>query len=364
MSFKERLQRFYAVYNPAHQCKVNDILRTYVGNEELMFERIKEKYGADPRDPLRPATSQRSAEGAYRILANEDAETRKILRWLDAGQQDANEGQEELSSTTPGDAASRSSNEIEARSVSGRLDLRERDDGEGESDSGSGSNSTHVDEQRLRDLLASPCSDEEDDDEGEEVKEARVTTCVTKQAEHRPEQPANTPSDDVEDLQPDSQPEADEVDASSGSFNPLLLHFPSAKEAKDSQEHEGSPPPDSRTNAEVVRQLQERASRLGITASSGAADATSETNERVETPSTDRKVWFWRTRFGSIEHYVLRWESEMLLRLGASVLELIESATTSAAQKVAAYSATTTLAALATAVALPVSVLSPKRSSL
>ena len=221
--------------------------------------------------------------------------------------------------------------------------------------------------QRINELLSTPSSDEEDFGELQQAKSRRVSSFIGANKGELLVNDSSLPNSSNELTRQENE-----------SFNPLLFRFPTADdknseamETLSTQESsieydsvsitakEGASKASSQSNVAVIQQLHNRASLLGISPS-GQCTERETSMERSHESSTveittslqnsDVKVWFWQDRFGSIEQYILRWESDILLRLGLCVLELVQSATTSAAREVATY---TTLAAIVSAVALP-----------
>ncbi|CAM9239149.1 unnamed protein product [Pylaiella littoralis] len=78
VSAKERLRRFYYVYNRAKVADVEDILVAYDGKESKLCRALVGRYGADPRDPLtREALARaegRAIEGVSQVDLARDAE--------------------------------------------------------------------------------------------------------------------------------------------------------------------------------------------------------------------------------------------------------------------------------------------------
>ena len=367
IDFKERLKRFYAVHNPSQQSQVGEIMRAYAGNEDRLCGKLIEKYGADPREPLRPTKPNHDSDDV--ISNNEDYQTSKVLDWLDVNKQgtrDEPSVQDEFLSSS--DGQSLESSESKKPSLKDRIESwAENNESVSAEDINSSASLRSEEIQRINELLCTPSSDEEDFGESQQAKSRRVTSFIG--------------ANEEELLAPDSSlPDRSNEFAGQGneSFNPLLFRFPTADDKKSeatetlsAQEssiecdpvsttaEEEASKAISQSNVAVIQQLHNRASLLGISPT-GQHTERETSMERSHESSTAEittslqnsnvKVWFWQDRFGSIEQYILRWESDMLLRLGLSVLELVQSATTSAAREVATY---TTLAAIVSAVALP-----------
>lgn len=51
MSTRDRLQRFYSVYNPEQLGRIDDILDAYRGDEHLLFSDLVSRYGPEPVEP-------------------------------------------------------------------------------------------------------------------------------------------------------------------------------------------------------------------------------------------------------------------------------------------------------------------------
>eukprot|EP00904_Undaria_pinnatifida_P012334 jgi/Undpi1/8230/HiC_scaffold_25.g10700.m1 len=352
VSARERLRRFYYVYNRDKVEDVDDILDAYDGQESKLCRALYARYKADPRDPpTREALANaegRAVEGVSKEDIKRDAEA--IGQLMEAVLSKEKQEKEQARVESPS---------------SSDVDLEEP-----------------VTAAALTELVwgnpppaaaAPPSLSSSSSATAPAVASATVATVP---AETAPETAATAPAT----VAPAARagPAGAGAGAGAGAAAstatksnetiPLVRGFPvaapspaaTATTATTSNDNHGGGKSNASGDGVLLRDWDRSddgsgdANREVIEMVEEEGDVAAEGEGKKDKDAFKHRVWFWQDALPHTDQYILRWESDWLITLGKSVESMIKSLSQSAMQETLKY---TTLAAIMTSLTWPLALL-------
>eukprot|EP00903_Cladosiphon_okamuranus_P012128 g11379.t1 len=364
VSAKERLRRFYYVYNRSKVGDVEDILVAYDGKESKLCKGLVERYGADPRDPpTREALARnegRSVEGVSREDVARDAEAiEQLIEIVLLKEKDDTEKTFKKDKKEQADQAKNKKNQAAAKAAITLPRTSQNSYPHPTEAAGSPCDAS----------TAAPTAQTSPQSYPDSVYDRKPSPAATDN--FRPEAVASAAAVPV--AVPVATPAAADgvaaattaaagVDEGLGEDDALLRDWDRGADEQVEALRQGMERLPVLSAAGLEGQGQGGAGAAGNSVSDEIelfveADGIAEDGEGPTKEDKDllkHRVWFWQDKLPHTDQFVLRWESDWLVTLGKSVQTIIKSLSQSAVQETLKY---TTLAAIMTSLAWPLALI-------